>query len=415
MNSVYKNIILCVLLTINNLSSTAQTEYLVTVDPTNAVITKIDSIPGVTWLRTYYIPTYCENIHRYTFVGGDDPSGNPFYLYTIDGISGNTISTPLFANHTSFINLQYSQSGNILYGTFWDSPLAYLVSINPFTGAYSIIRSIPGLSSVSKLIVDESHNRFIIVGPDILGDLTLLTMDINSGNIITQVHTPRINNLVYNKLTDKFYAISNRDGITPTGHYIFSFCTVDPNSGTITNIADLPNIAVFIGGNETLDEAGGRYFFSPSEWNDTANYLYSIDITNGNLINKVAVPQQNIITADNLIQFRYDNIFNKLFALYWEAKTIIPTPVASDSSCRIDLKTKIYPNPSANILIVDKNPTICKVTMNLYNMLGQLIQKDKIIIDGHNEVNLSNLSAGAYYYTFISNGNILLSGKVLKQ
>jgi hypothetical protein len=91
------------------------------------------------------------------------------------------------------------------------------------------------------------------------------------------------------------------------------------------------------------------------------------------------------------------------------------TSTPPDSSCSLNLKTKIYPNPSNNILIVDKNSTRCKVTMNLYNMIGQLILKGKIINDGHNEIQLSNLAAGIYYYSLISDGSILLMGKVLKQ
>jgi hypothetical protein len=85
-----------------------------------------------------------------------------------------------------------------------------------------------------------------------------------------------------------------------------------------------------------------------------------------------------------------------------------------DSSCRINIQTRPYPNPFIHTIIVNKNPTLCTVTMNIYNMIGQLVLKGKTINDGHNEIHFPNLSAGIYYYNFISNGNVILSGKVLK-
>ncbi len=90
-------------------------------------------------------------------------------------------------------------------------------------------------------------------------------------------------------------------------------------------------------------------------------------------------------------------------------------PPAIDSLCRLDIQTKVFPNPFNNVLFVDKKNTTCKVTLSIYNMLGQLILQGKIINDGHNEITLADFSAGIYYYKFISNGNTLLSGKILKQ
>ena len=91
-------------------------------------------------------------------------------------------------------------------------------------------------------------------------------------------------------------------------------------------------------------------------------------------------------------------------------------PPLIDSICRLDIqKTKIFPNPFHKVFFVDKKPTVCRITINIYTVIGQLILQDRIINDGLNEIKLPNLSAGIYYYKFISNGHILLSGKILKQ
>ena len=89
-------------------------------------------------------------------------------------------------------------------------------------------------------------------------------------------------------------------------------------------------------------------------------------------------------------------------------------PVVTDSSCRLDIKTRIFPNPTGDILTINKNPTLCRVTMNLYDRMGHLLMKNKMINDGPNDIKLSALSSGIYYYKLISNNNILLSGKIIK-
>ena len=82
--------------------------------------------------------------------------------------------------------------------------------------------------------------------------------------------------------------------------------------------------------------------------------------------------------------------------------------------CALNAQTKIYTNPFTATLIVDKNATNCEVRMDMYNAIGQLIMKDKIINDGLNVLQLSKLSSGMYFYKLHADGNMLLKGKVIK-
>jgi hypothetical protein len=84
-------------------------------------------------------------------------------------------------------------------------------------------------------------------------------------------------------------------------------------------------------------------------------------------------------------------------------------------NCSLDGRIKIYPSPFQNNLYVDKAPTDCKVGMNLYNMLGQLILKDILIQDGLNKIPTANLAAGMYTIRFHSDGKVLLTKKIMKQ
>ena len=91
-----------------------------------------------------------------------------------------------------------------------------------------------------------------------------------------------------------------------------------------------------------------------------------------------------------------------------------PPAVSSDSKCKIDIETKIFPNPFITTLHINKNITECKVFINFYNSIGQTIFKGRQIFDGHNEIRLSNISSGIYFYRFYSGNKVLLTGSVLK-
>ena len=92
-----------------------------------------------------------------------------------------------------------------------------------------------------------------------------------------------------------------------------------------------------------------------------------------------------------------------------------PPPVVIDSSCRLDTAMKIYPVPSHNLLTITKKVTACKVSADIYNAIGQLMVKGKIINDGNTQIDLSNFAIGVYFIQFISNNKFLLRRKFLKE
>jgi hypothetical protein len=107
---------------------------------------------------------------------------------------------------------------------------------------------------------------------------------------------------------------------------------------------------------------------------------------------------------------------------YWVQVTDTNNCTATDSirissssqcSCVLDAQTRIYPTPFSDFLIVDKKTTECEVRMNLYDILGQLLEKDVLIQNGLNKIPLT-LPSGIYIYMFHSRGKILLTGKILK-
>jgi hypothetical protein len=79
------------------------------------------------------------------------------------------------------------------------------------------------------------------------------------------------------------------------------------------------------------------------------------------------------------------------------------------------LKTKVYPNPFKGFLLIDKQPTSCKVKLKLLNSIGQLVLNNIDVADGLNKITLPVLSGGVYFFKLYTDEKVLMSGKIIKQ
>jgi len=82
--------------------------------------------------------------------------------------------------------------------------------------------------------------------------------------------------------------------------------------------------------------------------------------------------------------------------------------------CSLDARTKIYPTPFSDYLMIDLQSADCEIEMNLYDVLGQLIIGNLPLRTGHNEIPLYNLASAMYFYRLHSASKLLLTGKILK-
>ncbi len=72
----------------------------------------------------------------------------------------------------------------------------------------------------------------------------------------------------------------------------------------------------------------------------------------------------------------------------------------------------IYPNPSAEVLVIKVNEPKTGMEFLLYNTLGQ--QVDKVsIVDKETQYLRRNLSKGIYTYNVINNKDVVETGKVV--
>jgi hypothetical protein len=174
-------------------------EYFVTVDPATGEYAVIDSLPGVEWIMiSPGYTTFDKNNHRYIFSGGDN-DGNTF-LYTVDALTAEILHSPPFPvlpdpmDH--LVELQYDNTTNTLFGLYRDHSenTEYFVTVDPATGAFTIVNSIPGVQDVYTLphytTFDEVNGHYLFRGADGLGFWYLYSIDAATGNIVAHPEFP---------------------------------------------------------------------------------------------------------------------------------------------------------------------------------------------------------------------------------
>ena len=388
--------IIILVLLLSHKNAYSQREYLATVDLSTGKYTKMDSIPGVKYILLSGFTSTDKINNRVIFVGG--PSETQFSLFALNASDGKILSKADLPDYRNLILLGYSSASGLLYGVIVQSGVYSLATINLQTGNFSIITTLD-IDEVNEMVVDDLHKVIYLKGL-VNGILQLFTVNTRTGDVIKRVAANAFN-LVYDNSRGKLY------GISPD----LLFGSLDPANGIFKSINSLPSDVVGITqGNVTFDEKDQLYIFTASD-NRGNSFLYSINAITGEVVHKAKVSLTNDINKENLIQYRFNNSSQVLYALHWEPKM---NATEEDSSCNLNMKIHLYPNPCSDILIIDKDPTKCKVSLDLYNALGQLLLTGKVINDGRNELKLSYLPHGVYFYEFYSNGKRLLTGKILK-
>lgn len=148
----------------------ADVTYLVNVNTTSGLVTRIDSISGVNNISTSS-STYDYNNNLFVFVGDN-------IIYSIDVSTGATISNPILS---SFIHeLQLDMSTGTYYGIEHNETnnTYYLVNVNPNTGTVTQIDSIQGLEyfALGTSTLDTLNGLYSILSRD----GSLLSIDINT-------------------------------------------------------------------------------------------------------------------------------------------------------------------------------------------------------------------------------------------
>jgi gliding motility-associated-like protein len=312
---IYRSGILVCLLVIAGSHAVAQYEFLATLDYNNLTINRIGNTPGVTWINGVN-STYDQNNQRFFFLGNANRVA-PWYLYTIDAVTGATIYNPLCPTGMSgqIIGLQYDNAVDTLYGIYFSNGSGAVCWIDPSTGTVHPKKNIPGYIGTVGSTYDTKDHFYIT------GDGTdLLVIDAFTGSVVynSPATLTHVSNMMYDNLTGKLYGIDLGTGSFPR------FDSITISTGALHVISNLP--AMVLQSTLTtfsIDELAGKYIFmgtDPPTVDCFSNYLYVLDIHSGAVLSKTPYPfyqSPTEFTVENLIEFSFDNTRGKLYALNW--------------------------------------------------------------------------------------------------
>jgi hypothetical protein len=169
----------------------AQNEYLSTLDYQNLVVNHIGNIPGVSYVTDN--SAYDQNHQRY-FFKGNSTQALPFYLYTVNAVTGAVLSNPLCPSNNTrgqALGLQYDDAIDTLYTIYADGTGSAAFSwVEPATGIVHPIKNIPSFLGYSGSVFDTKDHLYVYVNGN-----NLLSIDAATGNILYNPALPASTNL----------------------------------------------------------------------------------------------------------------------------------------------------------------------------------------------------------------------------
>lgn len=375
----------------------AQTEYLVTLDPSNFNFSKVDSLTRLKWIN---VPTstFDNARHRYIFQGMEADMNTK--LYTVDATAGSILYNPDFPvlpnTDDNIVYWQYSNSLHKLLGLHWNSlqSLEYFISIDFTTGAYTIIDTLPGVAWIySTAAFDDINNRYIFIGGDSSNNSHLYSINAATGAIVSQPSFPALadplDNIVepeYGNATNKLYAL-HWDNSAGTEYFV----SIDPATGAHTIINSIPGVAWIQGGFTTFDEFHKRYLFKGGD-NSGNWYLYSIDAVTGNVTYNPTFPV--FPGDDNIIMPETDSTNGVTYALHWETITGI-NDYANDHI------RSFSPNPFSDNAKITTDKQYEEITAFVYNASGQMVKKETVYNSSELTLSRDGLPGGQFFISVI--------------
>ncbi|QQR73424.1 MAG: hypothetical protein IPJ17_18370 [Holophagales bacterium] len=245
--------------------------------------------------------------NRFFFVGSTD-AGSTWKLFRIHPGTGAVLGSPtLSGGSTSLDGIQYDDGEGVLYAlASVASGDRQLATVDIATGAVTLLfspiagGSLPSVSGGDDL--DAAGNRYFFVGSP-GGTERIYTVDTATGVVTSPVLSGAtingIQGLEYDPGEAVLYALASVGG-----SFDRQLATINPATGAVTLLgAPIAGMSLLTtSGNDTLDPAGNRYYFTgqPSGGNWK---IYAINTTNG------AVATNPDLSGDS----------TTLFGLEWDA------------------------------------------------------------------------------------------------
>jgi hypothetical protein len=345
---------------------------LVKINPLTAQGTALYTIPqtkGVESASSVFNPS----TRRYQFWGTNDDGDARFYSAATD--------TPLWqdtmAGAERPIEVQYDLQAGETYGLLPDETgegIAF-VSVNPQTGAYTLISLLPSIRfiEVGTSTFDANHHRYFFLGIDASNFAKrLYSLDARTGAIL-QASDPlsasrHIRTLQYDLNSDKLLALyATPDGSRPndpvTGlpYYSTYLAEVDSVNGGVSLISTSPVLsgyqAIVIQGSSDFDQLS-RILVAAVVNETGIRRMLLIQGSDGSLILDKPFPQ-------NIYELKCDN--ESYAEQAYQGTTSLPAVA--------QLSVRCYPNPATDWVQIERAAPATAGTLRLLDAQGRIRQE----------------------------------------
>ena len=373
-------------------------------DPSNPIVLgQYEAISGE-WLEWDTL-AFCDGVvmgssafdagtESYMFAGiGAAPGNNSIQFWDYDVIDNAIVNNPSF-NQT--INaIQHDMAGDRLLalGTYaqdstfidfgngtgyweyeWGSEL---IELNPEESSVTSIAPIEGINGVvlGATAFDSDNDIYALVGMDYAGNQKFIQLDGTTGAVISSVNLQIPSNIGFNELEcfingETFLGIKRPYGINPNAETT-ALVSVNPLTGELTNLVELPQIYAFSPNASVFEQTTGLFIMLYYDFNNQSHIL-------------VVDPVEAEIVADHQINgsFIELQINNREFmvAAYGNASSI--------HGATAETAWNLWPNPANAVVRMQANAAPYQV----YDAAGKLVQPWSSAL----EIDVRDWLAGTY-------------------
>lgn len=378
-----------------------------TVDPTDGIVTNVgeETSPNIFSVTGGSLN---QSTNRFNLVSTN-------FMMSFDIFTGNIINelpiNSFFGGTTYFANVRYNNSNNKLYGlasTFTDNNQLigmYLAELNSDTGdliqlsqmsigqgyqlagtAIDPIEMVYYYSTGSKFMGIDLYNGAVYSNPDIL---------------FSNPNEFNFTNFTYNCADETVYGLvventqeQNPDVSFPSSIYYTRFGKINPTTGEVTNISEvpLPTFGYSVNAGSTIDPTTGTFYFS-----NGAN-LFGISLETGLVISTTAISSEEGSVLNMMTNYN-----NCLGAVAVRQDSSLTLPQTS-----LEAIITLYPNPTSSKLMITSSLAIDALAV--IDLYGKTVKSS---YENTNELDVQDLQAGVYFLKLIS-GNVVENRKFVK-
>jgi hypothetical protein len=189
------------------------------------------------------------------------------------------------------------------------------------TGIYEKINMLNTIVAVTQMTYNHNLNQLIIYAPDTSKNEQLFIVDGKTGGIISKIQTSDFyEDLLFDNNTNQLFGILYNPYTN-----LRQFGLINIGTGAFSVVYNFQT-AETTEEHGTLDEKDQEYIV-PVEDSNGNSHLYIINVATGQVVYRDSV--ESISPAGNVIEYRYDNTNNTLYALHWVAENTTPVTLLS--------------------------------------------------------------------------------------